>query len=59
MDDEWGALEHYLLARAGGATEAPVAPDEPATILLPVAVPELDEVVIVPAVTSGASPARG
>jgi hypothetical protein len=59
MDDEWGALEHYLLAKAGGAPEARAAPDEPATILLPVPAPELDEIVTVPAVTLGAGPARG
>ena len=59
MDDEWNALEHYLLTRAPRSPDrADAEAPEPAVV---VAIPtlELDEVPAAPVVVLGAGPAPG
>jgi len=58
MDDGWDALEHYLLARTGGAPEPPhLEPVEPLVVLIPTL--DADDVPPPPTVTLGAPPAGG
>jgi hypothetical protein len=41
MDDEWNALEHYLLNRTSGSPERPrFGPADPAPLLVPTSEPE-------------------
>jgi len=57
MDDEWNALEHYLLARATPPTpERPVSEPPEVTVVLTIPTPEADDAATPPVAALGAGP---
>jgi hypothetical protein len=57
MDDEWDALEHYLLARATSpASDRPVVEPPEVTVVLAIPSLEADDAAVPPVAALGASP---
>jgi hypothetical protein len=57
MDDEWDALEHYLLTRAtAAASDRPVAEPPEAMVVLVIPSLEADDAAVPPVAALGASP---